>query len=285
MFIEGDMKSNLVQKIQKDISKICFNSIDHAEIDNRLKNLVSRCSDQKMSGCNVVGITPFSKEEEFFYFELYVGVRHELVSCSDESKFASWHSDFCQIRTILIYQYMPMAKMWAVKNIKEKRNRFGHFKLSSLPETISEANGVLVNCVDKFNPFKNIRFGTYLNEAMFNTERKDIRDNKKHRVLIEDANFLISNSLPSKDYKEDSCAITEVKNIWDGINGNGSCVSFLSDIERAIVAKDFSDADSECSQEIKAKSLNINIETYKKKKRSALSKIKDAIVSRINMHK
>lgn len=284
MFIESDMKSNLIQKVQKDISKILFNSIDNVEIENRLKNLVLRCSEQKVSGCNVVGITPFSKEEELFYFELYVCVRHELISCLDESKFISWHDSFSQIRTILIYQYMPMAKMWAVKNVKTKRNRFGHFKLSSLSETITEANGVLINCVDKFNPFKNIRFGTYLNESMFNAERKDIRDNKKHRVLIEDANFLISNSLPSKDYKEECHAIMEVKNIWEGINGNSSCVSFLSDIEREIIAKDFSDDGSECPQEVKARSLNINIETYKKKKRSALSKIKDAIVSRINMH-
>lgn len=284
MFFEGDMRSNLIKKVQNDLSKICFNSIEHTEIDSRLKNLVSRCSDQRVSGCSVVGITPFSREEEFFYFELYVCVRHEMVSCSDESKFSSWHNSFCQIRTILIYQYMPMAKSWAAKSIREKKNRFGHFKFSSLSESIAEANNVLVNCVDKFNPFRNIRFGTYLNESMFNSELKDIRDNKKHRVLIEDANFLISNSLPAKNSAEDSHAITEVKNIWDGINGNGSSVNFLTDIERAIVAKDFSEDSVGCSQEFKANSLNINIETYKKKKRSALAKIKDAIVSRINMH-
>ena len=278
MDIEGDTKSNLIKKIQKDINSINVDVLDEKTMMSSLNKLEKRCSSQKTFGCSIRGIVPFSSEEEIEFFKLYYTIRFSLVGSMNGDSFCSLHNYFNQIRTILIYQHMPLVDLWVGQH-RGGRNR--HMMCDS--ERKSEGNKILIDCVDKFDPSKGVKFSGYIYQSMNNMLLKDARDTKKHNILIEDPDGVVSTSSVHAlliPHCEDP-AECEAKMIWDDIYTGKNSAQFLTDIERSIIAAEIEDSNSDKDQDYKAKSLNMNMETYRKRKRNALQKIKETIISRI----
>lgn len=278
MLIEGDTKSNLIKKVQKDIFSISADALDESGMISSLTRLVKRCSSQKYNGCRIDGIMPFSGEEETEFFKLYYTIRCMMVSSAEQESFQGLHENFSQVRTILIYQHMPLVESWVGMH-RGARSRH----LMCDMDRKSEGNRILIDCVDRFDPSKNVKFSGYIFQSMNNMLFKDSRDNKKHKILVEDPDGEVSLSSSHAIFvpgSEDHVKI-EAKMIWDDLGNGSGPAKFLTDLERSIIATDLDEVNSEKDQDCKAKSLNMNMETYRKRKKNALQKIKEAIISRI----
>lgn len=278
MLIEGDTKSNLIKKVQKDIFSISADALDESGMISSLTRLVNRCSSQKYNGCRIDGVMPFSGEEETEFFKLYYTIRHMMVSRSDQESFQGLHENFSQVRTILIYQHMPLVESWVGMH---RGSRSRHLMCDM--DRKSEGNRILIDCVDRFDPSKNVKFSGYIFQSMNNMLFKDSRDNKKHRILVEDPDGEVSSSSSHAIFvpgSEDHVKI-EAKMIWEDLKQGCGPAKFLTDLERSIIATDLDEDNSDKDQDCKAKSLNMNMETYRKRKKNALQKIKEAIISRI----
>jgi DNA-directed RNA polymerase specialized sigma subunit len=278
MLLEGDTKSNLIKKVQKDIFSISAVMLDESGMIGSLTRLVNRCSSQKLNGCRIEGVMPFSNEEETEFFNLYYTIRCMMISSHDQESFHDLHENFSQVRTILIYQHMPLVESWVGMH-RGARSR--HIMCDM--ERKSEGNRILIDCIDRFDTSKNVKFSGYIFQSMNNMLFKDVRDNKKHRILIEDPDGEVSLSSVYAICTPDSedHAKIEAKMIWEDLKQGCGPAKFLTDIERSIIATDLDEVNSDKDQDCKAKSLNMNMETYRKRKKNALQKIKDVIISRI----
>jgi hypothetical protein len=277
----SDTKSNLIQKIEKDIKCISVDVLDEKAMLFSMGKLESRCSTQKTFGCSIRGIVPFSTEEESEFFRLYYTIRFSLIHSVGSENFSVLINYFNQIRTILIYQHMPLVDLWVGQH---RGGRSRHMMCDS--ERKSEGNKILIDCVDKFDPSKGVKFSGYIYQSMNNMLLKDARDTRKHNVLIEDPDGSVStcsvHALLVPD--SDDPAISEARLIWDDIYAGKNSAKFLTDVERSIIATEIEESNSDKDQDDKAKLLNMNMETYRKRKRNALQKIKETIISRICGH-
>jgi hypothetical protein len=269
-------KFNLVEKIKKDISGFEFSDISESEIYGIFDDLKERGSSHRTCGTHIENVEPFSGEEEKKFFSLYANMRRDLVCEKEVETSDKLAQDVIRIQAILVYQHMPLVRSWMKTNMA--RNS-GHRHLMSRDDKLCEGHRVLMRCIDRFDCSRGIKFCTYVFSALNNMVLKDARDNKKRKLEVysEDIDF---RSIPHASAC-DSPALVEVKEIWDDCVSGKGAASFLTSIERAIIQADFSVCNSDMDQENKAKTLNMNIETFRKKKRNALQKIKDAIKSRL----
>lgn len=267
--------SSLVQKISKDIIGISCKRVELNTIRARLKSLKDRCSQNKINGCKVLNVIPFNSEEEKDYFDLFCSIRLEITSCSDENLLKDLLLDFKSIRDILACQHIPLVDHWVGLHCGKRARR-----LMDDSERKGEGNKVLIDCIDRFDPERGVKFSGYLYKSLDNMMFKDSRDTKKHKVLVEDPDFTISSSIHSGKNDNEDTSLVEAKMIWEDINNGVGAAKFLSDVERAIIMADFADGSQFTDQDEKAKSLNMNTETYRKRKRNALQKIKEAICQR-----
>jgi DNA-directed RNA polymerase specialized sigma subunit len=278
MLIEGDTKSNLIKKVQKDIFNISADVLDDSKMIESMTRLINRCSSQKYNGCRIDGIMPFSNEEETEFFKLYYTVRYLMISHAEKEHFLSLHENFSHVRTILIYQHMPLVESWVGMH-RGARSRH----LMCDMDRKSEGNRILIDCVDRFDPSKNVKFSGYIYQSMNNMLFKDARDNKKHKIVIEDPDGDVSASSSHAIFSPctDDHMMIEARIIWDDLKKGSGAAKFLTDMERSIIATDLDESNADKDQDCKAKSLNMNMETYRKRKKNALQKIKDAIIARI----
>lgn len=276
MGLTEDRKSALVEKINKDISNFSFNFLEQKDTVVCIQKLRDRTSGTMSCGTKIINVIPFSEVEEKEFFNLYASVRNQLINCVDKSSFDKLLEDFICIQTILIYQHMPLVCSWLSIN-KGKSSHKRH--LMSFEDKLSEGNKVLMRCVDKFDFSRGIKFSSYVFSALNNMVLKDVRDNKKRAKESGLSDFDIYSISDSSS--DDSPAFCEIKEIWDDCIGGSGAANFLTDVERAIIHVDFSDSHTCMDQEGRAKTLNMNIETFRKKKRSALQKIKDTVINRI----
>jgi len=270
-------KLNLVEKIKKDISGFEFSDMAESEICGLFEDLNERGSHHRSCGTRIENIQPFSDEKEKKFFSLYATMRKDFVSESNAEAFDKLAQDIIRIQTILIYQHMPLVLSWMKTNMaRDSKSRH----LMSREDKLCEGHRVLIRCVDRFDCSRGIKFCTYVFSALNNMVLKDARDNKKRKGEVYYLGDIDFRTIPQLSSSE-SPALVEVKEIWDDCASGKGAASFLTSIERAIIQADFSSRNSELDQENKAKTLNMNIETFRKKKRNALQKIKDAIKSRL----
>ncbi len=278
---DNDRKSFLIEKMKKDISSINTSVLSTEEMVSSYGRLVERTSDTVVnnSTLNVSNVKWFSEEEEKEFFSLYGSVRADFIQSQHLIDADKMMEDVMRIRTILIYQHMPMVQAWVSK---QKRQRSNNRHLLTIEDKHSEGMKVLVNCVDKFDCSKQTKFLGYLYRALDNIVRKDGRDNKKRQKDIE--MDLVDVSCVKEVANTLSPALVEVKDIWHGCNGENGSAGFLTDFERSIIVHEFGGEFEDLLQDERAKSLNINLATLRKKRKNAIQKIKEAILSRLNLH-
>lgn len=277
MIKKEDRTSILIEKIKEDIAGIgSVNNLSEDQICFSRKHLLERTSSIVQLPMRVEGVIPFVEKEEKEFFNLYACMRHKVVlSLSDES-FESNFENLYQIKTILICQHMPIVGSWLKTNAgRTSANRH----LMSQDEKRSEGHCILIRCIDKFSCSHGVKFCSYVYTSLNNMVLKDVRDNKKRRLETGYENIEVK--VIPKVILNDAPTLVEIKEIWNDCANGHSAASFLTPIERAIVQADFSELNTDLDQEQKAKSLNINVETFRKKKKNALQKIREAIMSRL----
>jgi DNA-directed RNA polymerase specialized sigma24 family protein len=277
---DNDRKSFLIEKMKKDISTINTSILSTEEMVASYGRLVERTSDSLVNHntLDVSNVKWFSEEEEKEFFSLYGSVRADFIQSQHLIDPDMMLEDVMRVRTILIYQHMPMVQAWVSK---QKRNRSTNRHLLTIEDKQSEGLRVLVNCIDRFDCSKQAKFLGYLFRALDNIILKDVRDNKKRQKDLE--MDLVDVSCVKEVTPTLSPALVEVKDIWDGCNGENNTASFLTDFERSIIVHEFGMEFEDLLQDERAKSLNINLATFRKKRKNAIQKIKEAIFSRLNL--
>lgn len=277
---DNDRQLFLVEKIKNDISSIKTSLLTTDQMVCSYSRLIDRTSSNSVNHktMGVDNVTWFTEEEEKEFFSLYGSARADLIHNHDAINIEQMLEDVMRIRTILIYQHMPMVQTWVRKQMSRK-NKNRH--LLSIEDKNCEGLRVLLNCIDKFDYTKKVKFLGYLYRSLDNIVLKDFRDNRKrHKDLqMED----IDVSCVTEKTERISPALVEVKDIWNGCNGENGTAGFLSDFERAIIVHEFGEDFAHMAQDEKAKSLNTNMATLRKKRQNAIQKIKEAILSRLNL--
>lgn len=280
MSSDNDRKSFLVEKIKNDISSIKTSILTTDEMVCSYSRLVDRTSSNSVNHktMGVDNVTWFTEEEEKEFFSLYGSARADLIYNHDTIDIEKMIEDVMRIRTILIYQHMPMVQVWVRKQMSRKN---GNRHLLSIEDKNCEGFRVLLNCIDKFDCTKQVKFLGYLYRSLDNIVLKDFRDNKKRSKDSQIESLDVS--CIAEKAERLSPALVEVKDIWDGCKGENGTASFLSDFERSIIIHEFGEDFAHMLQDERAKSLNINMATFRKKRKNAIQKIKEAILSRLNL--
>jgi len=280
MVPDNDRQSFLVEKIKNDISLIKISLLTTDEMVCSYSRLVERTSSNNVNykTMGVDNVIWFTEEEEKEFFSLYSSARADLIHNHSVIDTEKMLEDVMRIRTILIYQHMPMVQTWLRKQMSRK-NTNRH--LLSIDDKSGEGFRVLLNCIDKFDCTKQVKFLGYLYRSLDNIVLKDFRDNKKRQKDLQIDSLDVS--CMSEKTDRISPALVEVKDIWDGCGGKNGAAGFLSDFERSIIVHEFGESFAHMVQEERAKSLNINMATLRKKRKNAIQKIKEAILSRLNL--
>lgn len=295
------------KKINNDISRISCDRMSESQIEESLLKIVDRTSSVSAfvskNGLKVKGVSIFSQIEESEFFLLYFSIRRLILEKESNNDNIENRCLMNKIQTILVHQYFPVVLYWDSRVSSSTLERCGRRHLLSAPDRMSEAFLVLVKCINKFDFCKGVRFLSYALGSLCNVLNKDYRDRKKDIQKLSFFSSDIIHSMEKKctssnlhnldcvpivgnvDSKKDSLILTEIKDIFDGCINNTNSASFLSSIEKSIICLEFDD--SFCvnggfeSQECKARELNINIDNYRRKKKSAFDKIEKVTVSRI----
>lgn len=276
MSLTLDRRKSLVDKITADIADFNLQLFQNIEIDANFDKLLKRTNSIKISGIRISDVIPLSDVEEKDFFNLYAQIRHNIKSADFEIDISNLIEKFEKVRSTLVHQHIPLVSAWLNMNVaKSSAKRY----LMCKDEKKSEGMCVLMKCVDRFDPSRKIRFSTYLFSALNNMVFKDVRDNKKRKVEIESSSLDVS-SIHDRRCRKSPLEI-EVENIWKGCMGGEGSAKFLTETEKMIICVEFSDIYSGLDQESKAKSIGINIETFRKNRKVALDKMRDALAARM----
>lgn len=281
MGLDNDRKSFLVEKIKKDISFINTSLLTTDQMVVSYGRLVDRTANNSVNHktMGVENVIWFTEEEEKEFFSLYGSARADFIHNQNDIDMEKMLEDVMRIRTILIYQHMPMVQAWVRRQMSKRSKNRHHL---TIEDKNSEGLRVLLNCIDRFDCSKQTKFLGYLFRALDNLVLKDVRDNKKRQKDIE--MDLVDVSHVRDRASELSPVLVEVKDIWEGCSGDNGAAAFLTDFERSIILHEFGDDFADLVQDERAKSLNINLATFRKKRKNAIQKIKEAIFSRLNLH-